>query len=172
MEKERNYVGYDYTEVTVKCGNENIYLDNYPNFGWELDERCLSPMKFDAVVLKFKRGRKIQNKTELTRLQRQFESGIKEIKRLKRSTKIKSSVIAYVIGVIAGGFLAGAILCQLLAGILFLTILFGIIGAAGSLLSYAAFALIGKRLAAKVDPIIEHQYDEIYEVCEKASKLL
>lgn len=42
----------------------------------------------DSVTLKFKRNRKICNKAELTRLQRNFDACIAEIQSLKTSKRI------------------------------------------------------------------------------------
>lgn len=172
MENKNTVVGYDYTEVTVKRGKETLYLDNYPNFGWELESTDFSLTEIDSVVLKFKRGRKIQNKTELTRLQRQFESGVKEISRLERSKTLLAVIIAGIIGAVGVGFIAGAVLFQVLAQFLAMTIVFGVIGLAVCFLGYAAYAMISKKKSQSVDQVIESQYDEIYDLCEQASKLL
>jgi len=170
--EEKNYIGYDYMEVTVKRGKENIYIDNYPNFGWELEDTGLSFTEFDSYTLKFRRGRKIQNKAELTRLQRQFESGMKEAARLERSKTLNASIIAYVIGSVGMGFAAGAVLFQVLAGLLALTIIFGVLTLAAWGMGYLSYRLMLKKRTEAVTPLIEKQYDEIYEICEEAAKLI
>ena len=172
METEKNYVGYDYMDVTVKHGKEQIYTDSYPNFGWELEDNELSATEVNAVVLKFKRGRKIANKTELTRLQRQFEQGMKEVERLERSKAVKASACAYVVGVLGGGCIAGAVLFQVLAGLLALAIVFGAMGLIICTAAYVAYMVLSKRLAKQTAPVIEKQYEELYAACEEAAQLL
>jgi hypothetical protein len=61
----KNFVGYEYKEVSTSRGLEGVYADGYPNFGWELEGG-------NYGRLKFKRDRKIRNKAELSRLQREF----------------------------------------------------------------------------------------------------
>jgi len=34
VNKENEYVGYEYKDVTVKCSMESVYVDGYANFGW------------------------------------------------------------------------------------------------------------------------------------------
>jgi len=60
-----------------------------------------------AVTLNFKRDRKIRNKAELSRLERQFITYADEVQKLEREKSFVASVAAYVIGVIGAGFTAG-----------------------------------------------------------------
>lgn len=69
----KNFIGYEYKEVTATSAMEDVFADGYPNFGWVLDGIVPSALGFSTVNLKFKRDRKIRNKAELSRLQRQFE---------------------------------------------------------------------------------------------------
>lgn len=77
MEKN-NFIGYEYQDVTVKRSMASLYADSYQNFGWELDGTTEPVGKLDSVTMKFKRDRKLRNKAELTRLQRNFDACITE----------------------------------------------------------------------------------------------
>lgn len=78
---KKAFVGYEYKEITVKRSMASIYADGYENFGWKSEGIVHQPSKLaiDSVTLKFKRDRKIRNKTELTRLQRNFDACVQEI---------------------------------------------------------------------------------------------
>ena len=65
-------------------------------------------MKQNNVILRLKRDRKIINKMELTRLQRNFESCVREIDMLEKSKTSAATVYALIIAVIGTAFMAGA----------------------------------------------------------------
>lgn len=123
------------------------------------------------MTLKFKRDRKIRNKAELTRLQRQFDSCMAEIESLERSKATLSSAVAYVIGIIGTAFMAGSVFTYN-AGYLPLSIVLAIPGFVGWIIPYLAYSRIRRRKTAKVNPLIDQKYDELYETCEKAHALL
>ena len=83
MKKGEDFIRYEYKEVTVPRDMEGVYADGYPHFGWTLEGHSSPILGISGINLKLKRDRKIQNKTELTRLQRQFESNVSEIKKLE-----------------------------------------------------------------------------------------
>ena len=68
------YVGYEYKEKSVPASFASLYLDSYPCFGWEEDPNGVSRKEnaetAGRAVLRFRRDRKICNRAELTRLQR------------------------------------------------------------------------------------------------------
>ena len=72
--QENSFIGYEYQEVSVKRSMVSVYADGYSNFGWQIDGTAEQPGKMDSISMKFKRDRKIRNKAELTRLQRNFDS--------------------------------------------------------------------------------------------------
>lgn len=85
VSEEINFVGYEYKEVTVKKKFSSMYADSYENFGWKLESAHEGISGKKEIILKLKRNRKIIDKAELTRLQRQFESCMKEIRRMENS---------------------------------------------------------------------------------------
>ena len=106
-QSKRPFVGYEYLDVTVKRNMAHLYADSYENFGWELEGTGEQIGKVDSVVMKFRRDRKILNKVELTRLQRNFDACVSEITSLEAQKYIKASAVAYAIGVIGTAFMAG-----------------------------------------------------------------
>lgn len=166
-----SFVGYEYKDVTVKQEVEAIYSDSYPNFGWELENTSVPFAGVGTVTMKFKRDRKIRNKAELTRLQRQFDSLAGEIVTLEHSKVIGAATVAYVIGVIGTAFMAGSVFA-LLADMLPLSIVLAIPAFIGWIIPYFCFTKIRKNKTAEIEPLIDQKYDEIYAVCEKANGLL
>ncbi|ASA21531.1 hypothetical protein [Paenibacillus donghaensis] len=168
---ESNFVGYEYKDITVKRKMESVYVDGYNNFGWTLEGTSTSVQNVGSVTMKFKRDRKIRNKVELTRLQRQFDAAVAEIETLERSKIIGASVVAYVIGVIGTAFMAGSVFANQ-DDRLTLSIILAIPGFVGWIIPYLLYCSISKKKTNKVAPLIDQKYDEIYEVCEKANALL
>ncbi|MDR0812982.1 MAG: hypothetical protein LBO63_03120 [Oscillospiraceae bacterium] len=165
-----NFVGYEYKEVTTTRDMEGVYADGYPNFGWKLDNISPSAISLSTVSLRFKRDRKIRNKAELSRLQRQFDSGITQIESLERSKSTSAFAAALTVGLIGTAFMAGSVfaivptetpsvlLCAILAVPAFI----------GWALPYFIYKKMLAKKSATVAPLIEKQYDDIYEVSEKA----
>ncbi len=169
--QENPFVGYEYKDVTLHRSMEPLYADGYPHFGWSLEGIASAVNNLFSVVMKFKRDRKIRNKTELTRLQRQFEACVAEIEALERSKQFAASAFAYVLGVAGTAFMAGSLFAYL-AGLMPLCVLFAIPGFAGWIFPYFVFCHVQKRKTAEVTPLIDKKHDEIYETCEKANSLL
>lgn len=180
LEKEKkNYVGYEYKEIAAESSMVPLLLDGYENFGWEVN----GSLPGDGMggktgsggrsVLRLKRDRKILNKAELTRLQRNFEACVLEIQTLEQRKTSAAAAYAILLGVIGTAFMAGStfavtaqpphyILCILLA----------IPGFLGWIFPYFLYKKIVGKQTEKITPLIEAKYDEIYEICEKGNKLL
>lgn len=177
--QQRNFVGYEYKELFTESSRFSFLLDGYENFGWELDENLpenradrnltAQPQK----VLRLKRNRKIINKMELTRLERNFEACVNEIDKLEKEKTSTATVYALVLAAIGTAFMAGStfavtaqppnyILCIILA----------VPGFLGWIFPHFLYKMIVGKQIERVTPLIEEKYDEIYEICEKGSKLL
>jgi len=166
-----NFIGYEYKEINVGRDKEGVYADGYPNFGWQLEKSAAPVFGISTVYLKFKRDRKIMNKAELTRLQRQFESTVGEIDKLEQSKTTTASIAAYTIGLIGTALMAGSVFA-FLADMILLSIILAVPAFVGWALGYFSFVKIRNKRIETVTPLIEQQYDTIYEVCEKAHGLL
>lgn len=176
---QRNYVGYEYKEITADSSMVSLLLDGYENFGWEVNGSLTEsgigekPGSRGKTVIRLRRDRKILNKAELTRLQRNFEACISEIQTLEQRKTSAATAYAIILGVIGTAFMAGStfavtaqpphyILCILLA----------IPGFLGWIFPYFLYKRIAEKQAGKIVPLIEAKYDEIYEICEKGNRLL
>lgn len=166
------FVGYEYKEMTVNREIESMYTDGYENFGWKVESVSPAPITgINAVSMKFKRDRKIQNKTELTRLQHQFDACISEITGMEKSKTSTASITAFTIGLLGTALMAGATFSYL-GGLLVFCIVLAVPGFLGWILPYFLYKSVYAKKTAKVAPLIDNKYDEIYEVCERASGLL
>ena len=167
----KNFVGYEYRDVEVKRSMEAVYADGYANFGWALESANTPVGGVNSVAMKFKRDRKIRNKAELGRLQRQFDACATEIEGLERSKAVGPSAAAYMIGLVGTAFMAGSVFAYL-GGMLPLCIVLAVPGFAGWVLPYLCYVALQKKKTQQVAPLIDRTYDEVYDVCEKASALL
>ena len=168
---ESNFIGYEYKDITTNRDMESIYVDSYQSFGWKLNNRSSLPFGLSSVTMKFKRDRKIRNKAELTRLQRQFEACVNDIDSMEKSKASSASIVAYTVGLIGTACLGGATFAYL-GGMIALCIILAVPGFIGWILPYFLYNSTYAKKTAKVTPFIEGKYDEIYEVCERANSLL
>ncbi|MDF2921847.1 MAG: hypothetical protein K0R57_761 [Paenibacillaceae bacterium] len=166
-----NFVGYEYKDITVSRNMESLYADCYTNFGWTLEGASQPLQGFSSVTLKFKRDRKIRNKAELTRLQRQADSCIRDMEMLEKSKISGAAIAAFSTGIVGTAFMAGSVFAYL-ADMLPLSILLAVPAFIGWIVPYFCYNAIHKKRATKVAPLIDQKHDEIYEVCEKANTLL
>lgn len=169
--KRNSFTGFEYRDITVKKTMQSIYADNFGCFGWIEEGIGEAVGKIDSVVMKFKRDRKIINKAEITRLQKQFEACIAEIISLETSKVTKAAAIAYVVGVIGTAFMAGSVFA-VTAGNVSLCVILAIPGVIGWIMPYLMFRGLSRKKTEAVNPLIEQKYDELYMVCEKANGLL
>ena len=178
--RNREFIGYEYKEVSADKSTVSFLLDGYENFGWEADGNIcetpgavLNPHRQGKVILLLKRNRKIINKMELTRLQRNFEACVDEIEMLEKSKTSMATVYALMIGVIGTAFMAGstfAVTAQ--PPHVILCILLAIPGFIGWFLPYFVYKRVVGKQTERVSALIEEKYDEIYSICEKGNRLL
>ena len=176
---KKEFVAYEYKEISVSKDQAAMYLDCYENFGWEIlvgvekvPKQGHSPHQLMSVF-RMRRNRKIMNKMELTRLQRHFEACVNEIKELERAKTSRATVISLSVGIIGTAFMA----CSVFAVVatpphILLTILFAIPGFIGWILPYFIYKKVAAKETKKMNLLIEKKYDEIYEICEKGNKIM
>jgi len=200
MNDSKKYVGYEYKTVVVRREMEGLWTDSYKNMGWELEKSCPAVVKhvwgpirllvaplaifpkshFSKMVkdhdsetnmeLTFKRDRNMDQKTELNRLQMQFENAADVIDKLEESKKTGASVLGYTVGLLGTVFLACATFAYL-KGMLIPCIVLAIPGFLGWILPYFCYTKVRNKKVKNVTPLIDRQYDMIYETCEKACSL-
>lgn len=168
--QENSFVGFEYMEVPAMRNMESLYVDSYQNFGW-VYEGTSEQENSDRVTMKFKRDRKIRNKAELSRLQRQFESCAHEIEALERSRTTTATIAAFSIGLV-GTALLGCSMFSYLNGMLPLMVILAVPGFLGWIIPYFCYKKLQRTKAAQIAPIIEQKNDEIYAVCEQGCRLL
>lgn len=163
--------GYEYKNVTAPREMESVYTDSYPSFGWEFIGAEPAAQGEIAIVLKFKRDRSLKKRTELNRLERQFENGLHEIERLEWKKRASVMGPALGLGILGAAFLVGSILSftahRTLLGIILL-----VPSIAGWALGYFSSVRLQEKKNTQIAPQIDMHYDEIYAICEKANTLL
>ena len=168
-----NYIAYEYKELNIKEEQASFYLDCYENFGWQQDENFPMQNKGDVVILKLKRNRKMINKVELTRLQRNFEADMQDISSLENSKTNLATILALMIGMIGTAFMAGSVFAVTAEPpVIWLCVLLAVPAFAGWILPYFVYRKVKEDKTRKVTPYIEEKYGEIYEICEKGHSLL
>jgi len=177
--RQKNFIGYEYKEIHTDGSRVSFLLDGYENFGWELDEKVQERGNYvnaatgHKVTVYLKRNRKIVNKMELTRLQRNFEACVAEIDALEKSRTSVAAMYAIVLGIFGMAFMAGATFAVTAQPPHYvLCILLSIPGFSGWIFPYFLYKRKVEKQTEKLTPLIEAKYDEIYEICEKGSKLL
>lgn len=171
LKNQQNFIGYEYKDMTVSRSMESLYVDCYTNFGWIMEATSQPLQGISSITLKFKRDRKIRNKAELTRLQRQLDACIRDVELLEKSKVTAPAAIAFSLGVVGTAFMAGSVFAYL-GNMVALSVILAVPAFIGWILPYFVYLVNHKKRTAKVTPMIDEKYDEIYEVCEKANALL
>lgn len=172
------YIGYEYKELAVDKKQVSLYLDGFENFGWEIDTRhkqseIVESSKSGKITLRLKRDRKIMNKAELTRLQRNFEDCMKQMEDLENSKTSLATVVSLIIAILGTAFIA----CSVFAvthepPLILLCVVLAIPGFVGWIVPLFAYKKLVRRKTQEINPLIEVKQDEVYEICEKGHKLL
>ena len=173
MEKSgADYMGYEYITRTVPKELVSMYLDAYPQFGWEQDSNRPMTEAPGHVTLNFKRDRRICNKMELTRLQRSFDSCVGQIIRMEQSKSTMPTLWAITVGIIGCFFMAASVMA--VSGSVQHWLACAVFGAPGVccwVTPYFLYRALLERQIDRLSPLIEKKYDELYEICEKAAQI-
>lgn len=179
MQEAKKFIGYEYKEVTVPADQISMYLDCYENFGWIAEgnvyssEKHLGVRSYNHATVRLKRNRKIMNKMELTRLQRNFESCAHEIEVLERAKTQSPTMWAIIVGIIGTVFMAGATFAVVHEPpVIWLCVILAIPGFAGWIMPYFVFQHLAEKKEKKYNLLIEDKLEEIYQICEKGHSLL
>lgn len=177
QQNNNGYIGFEYREIQTPQQYSSLYYDSYPCFGWEPAPQQPEPVhqrrSSKDCTIRFRRDRKLCNRVELTRLQRNFDACVAEISALERSKRFWPMVWAVIIGVVGTSFitLSAFSATQEVPNVM-LTILWAIPGFAGWIAPHFVFKFLVKKRTEKLDPLIDSKYEEIYEICDKGDKLL
>lgn len=171
--KKVDFTSYEYKEVTVENDKASFYLDCYESFGWRPDENFPAKESGGKTTLKFKRDRKLVNKTELTRLQRHFEANMEEIAALERSKSTTAKLWAIGIGLVGTAFMTGSVFAATATPMqVVLCAVLAVPAFAGWIAPYFVYHKVKDAKIRQVTPFIETKIEEIYVLCEKGSALL
>lgn len=166
------HIGYEYKDVTIDRRQMELYTDAYQNFGWTPEGTVTPPLsRSNAIMLTFKRDRRIANITELTRLERHFEACADEVHTLEHKAASSASIGAFSVAAIATALLAGAMLA-FLTGAIPLMVALAIPGFLGWILPCFCYKTIRKNKDARIAPLIERKLDELYDICKRGNTLL
>lgn len=174
----QHFVEYEYKQVITNVNKVSFLIDGYKNFGWIVDKNMSQDTTniqntHARVVLRLKRNRKIINKMELTRLQRNFEFCLKVINYLEKSKKSKATIYALIVGIVETILMVGSVFMVMLEPpMIVLCIIFAITAFAGWILPYFIYKQVERKRTIKVNPLIKEKQDEIHEICKKGNKLL
>lgn len=168
-----DYIGYEYKKITTSLKQVSFYIDCYENFGWAVDENFTVKEGQDSVTFQLKRDRKIINKMELTRLQKNFEACANEIEQLEKSKSSTAMISALSAGIIGTAFIAGSTFAVVHEPpVIWLCIVLAVPGFIGWILPYFLYRMLAQKKTKEIQPIIDAKYDEIYEICKKGYSLL
>lgn len=181
--KRKSFVAYEYKEVVAEHERAALLMDGYESFGWEIDDSLPTngvlltekfvPSGTPKIAIRMKRDRKLVNKMELTRLQRNFEACVKEIETLENAKTTRATIWAIVVGIIGTAFMAGSVFAVVApTPQILLCIVLAIPAFIGWILPYFIYKKLVQKDTEKYTMLIEAKYDEIYELCEKGNKLL
>lgn len=182
LEMNRNaqaYVAYEYKEATVDLKRASEYLDGYESFGWELDDAYEAhasyagmPVRESLISLHLRRDRRIVNRMELTRLQRQFEACMKEIHTLEGLKDIHATICSLCTGVVGLALLFCATFTAITSKALtWLSILLAIPGIICCALAYPIYGRTYQRREREVESLLDAKREEICTICEKGHRL-
>ncbi len=165
---------YDSKTIKVKREIETLVCDTYENLGWELTNTSSVEGSLFHINLSFKRDRKIENKTELLKLQDKADNVIASIDNLQNKKKNAGFVGALSTGIVGTLIFGGGMsMTMLLSGVGYLIggIALGIVGAGVCALAYPLFKKINKKQSAVIQPVLESEYDKLSDICDQAAKL-
>lgn len=165
------FVAYEYATVKADRDLESLYRDAYRNFGWEIDGYGPRPPGSTTVTLRFKRDRRIRNRSAVTELQRTCERALGAISRMERSKESTALVAALCVGIVGCAFLAGAVFA-IEAGMWLLSVPLGAVGLLLWLAGYVSHGRVRARRTERLDPQIDREYEVVYDTGEQAARLI
>lgn len=171
--EQKEYIGYEYKEISVDQQKASRYLDGLKNFGWENDDNFHMISEKGRITLHLKRDRKILNKTELTRLQKHFEADMKEIEIMERNVSRFPTILSITTALIGTAFMTGSTFAVThqpqMTGF---TILLAVPGFIGWISPAFFYKRIKNKKRREIQPYLEQKFEELHQICEKGKNLL
>lgn len=180
-EQTSGFTAFEYASVRAPRDLESLYQDTYRGFGWIVESTELAdpvrPLPLTpaiqptTITLKLKRDRNIRSRQMVQSLQRKAEESLTTISRLEKSKTTRAIAVAVTLGIVGAGLLAGSIFLMN-GGLLVLSILLGVVGLVGWVGGFLAYLGVKSRRAATVAPLIDREFDALYETTGQAARLL
>jgi hypothetical protein len=168
-----NAITYDYKTIKVKREMETMAADSYANLGWELTGSSVAEGAIFHVNLSFKRDRKIEGKAKLLKLQEKADNILLNIESLQNGKKTAGNIPSLSVGIVGALTLGGGMsMVMMLEGVGFMVggIALGLVGIGICLLAFAVYKKVRKTKLAKINPILESEFDKLADVCEETRK--
>ena len=172
MENEKA-VTFDYKTVRVRREMEVMTTDAYEALGWQVTNTTLAEGSLSFVNVSFKRNRKIENKLELQRLQEKVDSCLAQIDKLQKKKKnagVPEGITTGVVGALVFGGGMSMTMCLSGTGFLIGGIALGVVGIGIGLLGWLVHNKIQKKKLAKIEPLLESEFNKLSDLCEEANK--
>lgn len=171
-----DYKGYEYKELVVDKSKLSLYIDGFEKFGWYLEdnqEKLVESNTSGKTLVKFKRDKKILNRAELTRLQRNFEDCMKQIESLEASKSSLATALSIFIGIFGMLVLAVSIMIAVNnSNLMILAVVLSVPGFLAVVMAHYTYKKIVIYKTSKIDPLIQKKVEEIYGLIKKATDLL
>ncbi len=165
----KQFVTYDYAQISTHSKDLHFLLDCYESLGWEQDTR----LDNDSHHLTLRRSRNCVNHMELTRLQGHLEACLSQIEALEKNKTSKATSASIALGILGTVLMAISVFAVTAQPPhIILCILFGV----PALVMWGIAPILYRRIHVKqsavASELILKKWDEIFEICEKGSKLL
>jgi len=172
MDNAREVITYDYKTITVKRQMETMAADAYENLGWEFIGSSLAGGSIFNVNLSFKRDRKIADKQKLLKLQERIDNTLQHAEALLGKKRTAGMIPALTVG-IAGALIFGGGMSMVLTlietvGFVIGGVALGIAGLGVALLAWPIYKKVRKTTLAKIEPILEDEFNRLADICEEA----
>jgi len=169
-DNSQSFVAYEYSTIRIPREKLPLYQDTYAAFGWA-SEAYDSNSTTGFVTVRLKRDRNLPSKAVLVELQTSAEDALRNIFTLERSRTTVASIAAMSVGIVGSAFLAGSVF-TMQADYLALSIVLGVVGLAGWAVPWFVHRAIHSRRTNAVVPLIDREYDAVYDSCKRAASLL
>jgi len=164
-------VTFEYRSFAVNPLRLSLARDTFASFGWLPDAPSQTVTPSMHVTLNLKRDRHIKNRPVVAELQRRAETALAAVDKLERRKTSKAMAVALAIGLVGAGLLAGAVF-TFMAAIWAPFVILGVLGLACWVVPYFTYKTIRANSTAALAPLVNEQYDTIYNACEQAHQLL
>lgn len=158
----------EYLEVLINPKIAQLCRQCYETLGWEI---ISSTTGINLDILRMKRSKKIKNRVELCKLQRECEDALiklEQLEKIKNSKEKRTAIMSSLIGVT---FLIGTVITYSF-NIYFVSIVFAALGIVGWGIAFLLYKRYILKNENKIKQEINESYDIIYQVCEKAKQLV